>query len=335
MKLDMHAQVRRANGFTLDVQLLCDTPVLGLVGPSGCGKSTLLDAIAGIEPGARVTLDGHALTGVPLHRRGIGYVTQDALLFPHLTLRQNIAYSPAAGPVDEVAHALGIAHLLDRMPRHVSGGERRRVALARAIVSRPKLLLLDEPFGGLDEARRREALALVHDVHRTFNVPMVIVSHLREEVIGLAEHVVHLEQGRIVHDGPATALLRVGETRVDNYLAARVVGAGRVEVDGVVLEASLPADAQGAVRLACYANHIRLAVEPPAASPPRNVIAARVEAVTPAGDGLLVSLDRPRLRVLVTPDEARALALAPGREIVAVIDAAALTAIRTVQGTDA
>jgi molybdate transport system ATP-binding protein len=278
-----------------------------------------------------VRLDDTELTGVPLHRRGIGYVTQDALLFPHLSVGRNIAYSPTAGPVDEVARALGIAHLLDRMPRHLSGGERRRVALARAILSRPTLLLLDEPFGGLDESRRREALALMHDVHRTFRLPMVIVSHLVEEVVGLAEQVVRLEQGRVVDAGPAIALLRAGESRLDNYLGGRVVAPGRVEVDGVVLSASVPANAQGAVRLACYASQIRLTAEAPVAGTAPNVISARVASVAPAGDGLLVTLDRPRLRVLVTHDAAAALALAAGGEVTAIIDPSALTVVHTLE----
>ncbi len=327
MKLDVQAHVRRPNGFVLDVQLSCDTPVLGLVGPSGGGKSTLLDAIAGIEPGARVTLDGRDLTGVPLHRRGIGYVTQDALLFPHLTVRGNLTYSPTAGPIDAVAHALGIGSLLDRMPRHLSGGERRRVALARAIVSQPSLLLLDEPFGGLDDARRRDALALVHHVQRTFSLPMVLVSHLTEEVVGLAGHVVRLDRGRVVAEGPSTALLRAGETRVDNFLEGRVVGPTRVDVDGVALEVALPPGAHGTVRLACYANHVMLASQAPVGISARNIVRARITRTTAVGDGVLVALDRPPLLALVTEEAAAQLALAPGREIVAVIKASAITVL--------
>lgn len=325
MKLEVNATVRRPNGFRLEVELSCETPVLGLVGPSGCGKSTLLDAIAGIEPGAHVVLDGRDLSHVPLHRRGVSYVTQDALLFPHLTVRQNITFSPTAGPIDEVSRTLGIVHLLDRMPRNISGGERRRVALARAMVSRPNLLLLDEPFGGLDETRRREALALVCEVNRKFHIPMVIVSHLTEEVIGLADHVVRLEKGRIVAAGPSATLLRASETRVDNYLVGQVVGPGRVSVDGVVLRAALPPEARGRVRLACYANNILLAKHPPTDVSARNVISSRVSTVTPAGDGMLVEVDRPPLLALVTNEAAEEMELQTGREVVAVVKAAAIT----------
>ena len=207
MKLDVTARIARPNGFVLDVQLSCETAVLGLVGPSGGGKSTLLDAIAGVEIGARVRLDDEDLSPAPLHRRRIGYVTQDPLLFPHLSVRANIMYSPLAQGVDDVARALGIVPLLDRMPRHLSGGERRRVSLARAIVSRPRLLLLDEPFNGLDEASRAEAIALVRDAHTTFALPMLLVSHRADEVNALATHVVRLEAVRLT-PGPDTTTPR-------------------------------------------------------------------------------------------------------------------------------
>jgi len=325
MKLEVNANVRRPNGFRLEVELSCETPVLGLVGPSGCGKSTLLDAIAGIEPGAHVVLDDHDLSRVPLHRRGVGYVTQDALLFPHLTVRRNLAYSPTAGPIEAVARALGIAHLLDRMPRHLSGGERRRTALARAIVSRPKILLLDEPFGGLDETRRREALALVGDVNRAFRIPMVIVSHVTEEVIGLADHTVRLELGRMSAAGPSITLLSASETRVDNYLVGRVVGPGRVAVDGVELRAAMPAEAHGSVRLACYAHDVLLAKHPPVEVSARNVISSRITAVIPTGHAMLVEIERPRLRAIVTSEAAAAMDVQVGREIVAIIKATAIT----------
>ena len=325
MRLDVSAAIRRPNGFRLNVQLSCDTPVLGLVGPSGCGKSTLLDAIAGIEPGARVVLNGRDLSRLPLHRRGVGYVTQDALLFPHLSLRQNITYSPSAGAIDEVCHALGIAHLLDRMPRNVSGGERRRVALARAIVSRPDILLLDEPFGGLDETRRREALALVSEVNRRFHIPMIIVSHLAEEVVGLADHVVRLEHGHVAAAGPSATLLRASETRVDNYLVGEVVGPGRVEVDGVMLRAALPVGAEGAVRLACYAHDILFAGRRPTDLSARNILSARITSITSAGDCVLVEINPPALRAIVTNEAATEMDLQVGREAVAIIKSTAIT----------
>ena len=328
MKLDVAAHVRRPNGFALDVEFAVETPVLGIVGPSGCGKTTLLDALAGIEP-ARVMLDERDLSRVPLHKRGISYVTQDALLFPHLDIRRNIMYSPAAGAIDDVCEVLGIAHLLDRMPRNISGGERRRVSLARALVCKPRLLLLDEPFGGLDETLRREALALVREVNRTFHLPMIIVSHLTEEVVGLADYVIRLEQGRVAATGSSAALLRANETRVDNFFVGRVVGPSRVDVDGVELRAALPPDATGMARLACYAQNIMLAKQAPGDVSARNVIPTRIASITPAGEGMLVQLEQPRLQALVTNEAASELELQAGGEVVAIIKATAITCLQT------
>jgi len=315
--LEVLVDIRRRD-FRLHASLRAESDRLAIVGPSGSGKSTLLDVIAGIEPG-RVVLDGEDLTRVPLYRRGIGYVMQDAPLFPHMTVRANLAYGPRAAGIDEIARRLGIAHLLDRMPRHLSGGERRRAALARAIASRPRLLLLDEPFAGLDEARRREAMSLLHRVCRETLVPMALVSHSPAEVLGLADRTVRLEGGRVVAEGPSASLLRAGETSIDNYFVADVIGPGRVRTGDVDLSVPLPEGASGAVRLGCYAHEVLLARAAPASISARNVFPAVVRELGEAGDAILATLAEPPLRVLVTADAARELALAPGAAVFAVV----------------
>ncbi len=201
MKLELDVRIRRSADFTLEVSERCEAGALGLLGPSGSGKSTLLDAIAGIEPGARVILDGRDLTRLPPHAREIGYVPQEASLFPHLDVRRNLLYSPRARALDDVPAALGIEALLDRMPRNLSGGERRRVALARALLSRPRLLLLDEPLTGLDDVRRREAMDLIRSVRARYQVPIILVSHRADEVAGLADWSLRLEAGRVGERG--------------------------------------------------------------------------------------------------------------------------------------
>jgi molybdate transport system ATP-binding protein len=314
--LEVEADVRRPGGFRLEAALRADAPRLAIVGASGSGKSTLLDVIAGIEHG-RVVLDGDDLSHVPLHRRGIGYVMQDAPLFPHLTVRRNLAYGPQAAGVEDVARRLRIAHLLDRMPRHLSGGERRRAALARAIASQPRLLLLDEPFAGLDEALRREAMALLHGA--CGDVPMVLVSHSPAEVLGLADHAVRIEDGRVVAEGPSVALLRAGETGIDNHFVGSVVGPGRVRAGGAELSVLLPEGASGAVRLGCYAHEVLLARERPSAISARNVFPAVVRELREAGGAVLATLESPPLRVLLTTEATRDLGLAPGAPVVAVV----------------
>jgi molybdate transport system ATP-binding protein len=313
--LDVVADVRRPGGFRLRASLRVDAARLAVVGPSGGGKTTLLDVIAGIERG-RVVLDGQDLSRLPLHRRSVGYVMQDAPLFPHLTVRGNLAYGPRATGVEEVAARLGIAHLLDRMPRNLSGGERRRAVLARALASRPRLLLLDEPFAGLDEAARRDAMALLHGLA---DVPTVLVSHSPAEVLGLAERAVRIERGEVVAEGPSASLLRTGETGIDNVLVAEVIGPGRVRAGSAELSVRLPEGASGAVRVACYAHDVILAREAPRAISARNVFPAVVGDLVDAGGDVLATLLDPPLRALLTADAARDLALAPGASVFAVL----------------
>jgi molybdate transport system ATP-binding protein len=329
MRFRIEADVARPGGFRLRAAIDCEARALGLVGPSGSGKTTLLDAIAGIEPGARVVLDGADCSGLPLHRRSFGYVAQDPLLFPHLSVRANLAYGARGAPVEDAARALGIAHLLDRMPRNLSGGERRRAALARAVVGRPRLLLLDEPFAGLDEPRRRSALSLLDDVRRRYDLPMILVSHLADEVIGLTDQAVRLEDGRVAARGPSASVLRGSDTRIDNYFTGTVVAPGRVRVGGIELAAMLPPAASGEVRLACYAHDVVLARARPEGISARNVVAARVAAVEAAGAMRLVALDGLPLRALVTQEACDALGLRPGAQTHAVIKAASIVCLGT------
>jgi len=321
--LEVLADVRRRDGFRLRASLHASLGRLAIVGPSGSGKSTLLDVVAGIERG-RVILDGEDLSHVPLHRRAIGYVMQDAPLFPHLDVRRNLAYGPRAAGVDEVAARLGIGHLLDRMPRNLSGGERRRAALARALASRPRLLLLDEPFAGLDEAARREAMALLHGLG---DVPTLFVSHSPAEVLGLAERAVRLERGQVVAEGPSASLLRAGETGIDNCIVARVTGTSRVRAGSAELSVRLPEGASGAVRLGCYAHDVILARERPSAISARNVFSAVVRELADAGGDVLATLEDPPLRALLTADAARELDLAPGAPVFAIIKSTSIACL--------
>lgn len=321
MKFEIEAEIARPTGFQLRASVACEAGALGLVGPSGSGKSTLLDAVAGIEPGARVVLDGRDCSRLHLEEREVGYVTQDALLFPHLSVRENLLYSPRADGLGDVPAALGIAHLLDRRPRNLSGGERRRVALGRAILSRPKVLLLDEPFGGLDDSRRREAMSLLDRVRRTYRLPMVLVSHLADEIIGLTDWAIRLEEGRVIASGPSASVLRASETRIDNYLEGEVSGPGRVRVEGVELHAVLPEGAGGRVRLACYAHDIILARHAPTEISARNVFPVLVASLVPTADAVLVGLEKPALRALLTAEAVSSLGLEAGVEAFAVVKA--------------
>ncbi len=199
--------------FTLDVAFEAHGRVVALFGPSGSGKSTLLDIIAGlVRPDeGRVEVDGRVLadtaTGlhVPVHRRRVGYVFQDARLLPHLSVARNLRFgrwftprTDRYGTFEEVVALLGVGHLLDRSPNTLSGGEKQRVAIGRALLASPRLLLMDEPLASLDAARKAETLPYIERLRDELAVPIVYVSHSRDEVERLTREIVHLENGRVV-----------------------------------------------------------------------------------------------------------------------------------------
>jgi len=208
--------------FTLDVAFEGGSGLTALFGPSGAGKTTVLNLIAGVqrpETGRivvadRTLLDTDAGIYIPAHRRRVGVVFQDAQLFPHLTVDQNIRFGrwftpPEEGalPIGLVVDVLGVADLLERRPAKLSGGEKQRVALARALLSSPQILLMDEPLSGLDDARRSEIMALIERVRDEFAIPIVYVTHTRDEVRRLASRVVQMEAGRVVAVGTTAELL--------------------------------------------------------------------------------------------------------------------------------
>ena len=201
---DLHAPMGRG---LLHARLEVRAAVLGVVGPSGGGKSTLLRVLAGLVPEARGALtvfgeDWLRPTPRPPWRRRVGWVPQEGALFPHLSVRENLVYAGANPLFEEAVSLLGLGALLDRAPRHLSGGERQRVALGRALLSRPRLLLLDEPFAALDRPRRE---ALARDLaawQGRHNLTMALVTHDERDLLPFSAEVVELVEGRV---GPPTA----------------------------------------------------------------------------------------------------------------------------------
>lgn len=220
--MSIHARFRLPYpAFTLDIDL--DLPAGGVTavfGRSGSGKTTLLRCIAGLEQ----TLDGSLIVNDetwqvgsyrrPVHQRALGYVFQEARLFPHLSVaanldfgRRRIAESERRVSLAQVVELLGIAHLLERRPERLSGGERQRVAIARALATSPRLLLMDEPLAALDQARKQEILPYLERLHDELAIPVLYVSHSPDEVARLADHIVLMEDGRAVAQGPLTETL--------------------------------------------------------------------------------------------------------------------------------
>ncbi|QXP83770.1 molybdenum ABC transporter ATP-binding protein [Methylococcus sp. Mc7] len=202
-------------GFRLDVDLaLPGRGVTALFGHSGSGKTTLLRCIAGLErasPG-HLAFNGEVWqderTWVPTHRRPLGYVFQEASLFPHLTVLGNLRFGMKRASaqrrvgLDQAVELLGIGHLLDRRPDRLSGGERQRVAIARALAVGPRILLMDEPLAALDLKRKQEILPYLERLHDELDIPVMYVSHSPDEVARLADHLVAMEEGRVIAAGP-------------------------------------------------------------------------------------------------------------------------------------
>ena len=195
--------------FTLDVTVDMTRGATAIYGPSGSGKTSLIETIAGLRrpQSGTIVVNGRTLfdrtpgIDVPARDRRIGYVPQDDALFPHMSVRRNIAYSERAGSESAVVDVLEIGHILDRSIRDLSGGERKRVALARALLSKPELLLLDEPLAGVDVDLRNRVLDYLVRVHRDFPVPLLYVTHSRDEASVVCEDMVFLERGAVVGVG--------------------------------------------------------------------------------------------------------------------------------------
>jgi molybdate transport system ATP-binding protein len=207
---------KQLGAFELNVRFAAAGGATALFGPSGAGKTSVVNMIAGllvpdrgsIELDDAVLFDAASRINVPPHRRRIGYVFQEGRLFPHLSVRQNLDYGRRmsrrprdAGEFERIAALLDIGDLLERRPRMLSGGERQRVAVGRALLMRPRLLLLDEPLASLDAARKREILPYLVRLRDDARVPIVYVSHTPAEVRRIATTVIRLEAGRVVAAG--------------------------------------------------------------------------------------------------------------------------------------
>ena len=329
-------------GFTLDVDLtLPGRGVTALFGHSGSGKTSLLRCLAGLEkPGhGRLVFKGRTwqdeATWLPTHRRPLGYVFQEASLFPHLSILGNLQFgqkrsgSAARVGLDQAIALLGIGHLLARKPDTLSGGERQRVGIARALAVGPEILLMDEPLAALDLKRKQEILPYLERLHDELDIPVIYVSHSPDEVARLADHLVAMENGRVVAAGPLGETLarldlpiRLGED-VGVVLEATVgeIDAAwqlaRVDFPGGGLwtrDRGLPAGRR--VRVRVLARDVSLALGEPGASSIQNNLDGIVESL---GDdehpGLLlvrVQVGASRLLARLTRRSAAQLGIEPG-----------------------
>lgn len=341
----------RFDGFALDLAFEAPAGVTALFGRSGSGKTTVINAVAGLLQPAmgRITVDGATLldTGqgvnLPPHRRRIGYVFQDARLFPHLTVRQNLLYGRWFAPrgdgiaLDRLVELLGIGPLLARRPGALSGGEKQRVAIGRALLSNPRLMALDEPLAALDEARKAEILPYLERLRDELRLPLLFVSHSMAEVARLANTVVLMEAGRVTAVGPTAEILSnpatapgLGLREAGALLRAQVAAQdadGLTRLDSAAGALWLPrvaAPIGSSLRIRILAQDVILATARPTGLSALNILPAVVRDIRQGdGPGALVRLDAGGEVILarITRRSAGALALAPGKPVFAILKA--------------
>ena len=341
----------RLGGFTLDAAFDSEGGLTALFGRSGAGKTSLVNAIAGLyrpERG-RIEVDGAVLTDttagifVPAHRRRVGYVFQEGRLFPHLNVRQNLLYGrwfapkPApGGEFDHIVGLLGIDHLLARRPANLSGGEKQRVAIGRALLARPRLLVMDEPLASLDEGRRAEIFPYIERLRDEMLVPIVYVSHSVAEVARLATTLVVLSEGEVAAIGPTAQIMArvdlfplTGRAEAGAILATQVAAHDR-QFGLTILKAAagelrvpyldLPVGA--ALRVRIRARDVMIALAPPEGLSALNVLPGTVAEIA-ASDGPIVQMRLDcageALIARLTRRSVEALGLVPGLKVHAVI----------------
>jgi molybdate transport system ATP-binding protein len=350
MSVDIHLR-HEFPGFTLNVSFaLPRLGVTALFGDSGAGKTTVINTIAGtfrpregrIVINGRVVVDTARGIFVPASRRRTGYVFQDARLFPHMSVRDNLLFGWRRAPlkadqrdIDHVIALLGLGRLLERRPRALSGGEKGRVALGRALLSSPEILLLDEPFAALDAQRRAEVLPYLENLRDEARLPMLYVSHSLEEVARLADDVVVLREGRVASEGSVFDVLTglevpalagsapLGAVIQTTISAHRDDGLTALAFDGGTLYVPRLKQPLGLkLRVRVRAEEIMLALEEPRTISANNILLTRVVAVSADGESyanVLLSCGNTRFTARITHASSARLGLVPGKPVFAVV----------------
>ena len=347
----------RSGDFVLDAQLTVPTPgVTGLFGASGSGKTTLLRCIAGLARPAQgfLKIDGDTWQDdarglfIPPHRRACGYVFQEASLFSHLSVRQNLEYGwrrvaqrLRRVPFDEAVAMLDLAPLLARRPQGLSGGERQRVAIGRALLSSPRVLLMDEPIASLDTARKGEVLYYIERLRDQLRIPIVYVSHAIEEIVRLADTMAVMSEGKVLASGTVTALASRLDLRpyLGRFEAGTVVettvtaqdlryGLATLRFNGGELHAPDVESLVGErLRVRIRARDVSLALAAPSEASFLNVLAGTVKEIgTGEGPSVDVSVAVGNAIVVarITRKSVDALRLAPGKAVYALVKSVAI-----------
>ena len=345
----------RFGAFRLETRFSSSGLITALFGRSGAGKTSVVNLMAGLAGAerGRIVVNGRVLfdsengIALPPERRRLGYVFQDARLFPHLSVRGNLRYGMIRVPAGErvydferIVELLGLGPLLDRRPAGLSGGERQRVAIGRALLTSPRLLLMDEPLASVDAARRDEVLGFVERMRDQLGIPIVYVSHVLEEVVRLADTLVLLSEGRVAAVGGVEELMNRLDLRpiTGRYEAGAVIAATvraqdedfaltELEFAGNRLRVPrLDLPEGSSIRVRIRARDVSLSLAPPERTSVLNIFEGRIAEVG-AGDGaqldVLVDVGAP-LIARVTRRSVHDLGLAPGIKVYAMVKSVAI-----------
>jgi molybdate transport system ATP-binding protein len=353
--MSLSVDIKRAlGGFDLHTTFDAPEGVTVLFGRSGSGKTSVVKSVAGlvtpqqgkITVNGRVLFDAEAHTDLPVHKRRLGYVFQDSRLFPHLSVRDNLCYATrvsSRGATDprQVGDLLGISHLLDRRPHSLSGGEAQRVAIGRALLSEPDMLLMDEPLASLDGPRKAEILPYLETLRRETGLSILYVTHNMAEVARLATHIVLIDEGRVVRSGAPEEVLTdpdmvrlLGIRDAGAVLSARVAehlpdGLSALEISaGNLFLPAVDAPVGAKLRVRILAQDVILARSRPEGLSALNVLQVRVLAVRRGeGPGVIVQLQagEDRLLARITRRSADALNIVEGADCFAVMKSLAVS----------
>ena len=315
-------------------------PITILFGPSGAGKTTVLRCIAGLErlTSGRITFDGEDWTKTPPQQRSIGYLFQDYALFPHLRVRENIAYAVKNAPsaVQQIAEIVGVRDLLERWPSELSGGQQQRVALARTLIRKPRLLLLDEPLSALDASTREHVRAELAHLLRSVKIPAIVVTHDWVDALTLGDQMLVMSSGRVLQTGPPQEVFTrpqhrevaaaVGvETVVAGHICERAGGIAVLQVGSGRLAAADPGGEDLDFYVCVRGDDVTLEKGRAEQSSARNHLRGTVVEIAPAGVLIKVVVDVGfELVALVTRQAVADLELTKGAAVFAVLKASAV-----------
>ena len=338
------------------------TGVTGLFGPSGSGKTSLLRCVAGltrlkgcVSIGDDVWQDDASGVFRPPHDRELGYVFQDARLFRHLNVRGNLMFGarrlsspPSSDDFARLVELLSLGRLLDRSVERLSGGEQQRVSIGRALLARPRLLLMDEPLSAVDRAMKDEVLPYLENLSSAFSIPILYVSHDISEVSRLADWLVLIARGRVTAEGPLDDLLarldlnpQTGRFEAGVLISGTVTGHddaygfGCVAFENAVLKIpGLSAPVGSVVRLRIRARDVAIATERPSGISIRNIVAGSIQSMVSEADSafaeILIGVGGQRLRARITRSACEELGLAEGRQVFALIKSVAFDSRATI-----